>query len=436
MAGDDRLLRPLGGERRAAREVLERQDVDDGEVVVAGQAHRAVRLGQRDAGVRVGAVADEVAQAPQLLRARLLRRRRSPPRRRGGCRGCRWRSRPAWLATVSIGAQPAASADRDRDRARRGGGRRGRSCGRATAGPEPVPVQARAYFSPAQLERAEDFRTRPAGLGLAARWRSRSALLVLARARARRGGAGRPAAPGRSPARRPRPPVALIAGLAPLPLSRDRPRARRGRRPGRPRAGRLGGRRGQGGGGLGGLRGRRRRAARGRHAAHGAALVDPGRGRRRGLRRGTVYVGPVVLDPLFNKFTPAAGGASCAATCSSSRARRASTSARSTRWTPPAARRRPTPTSAASGTTKRVVLYDTLLKDFTPAEMRLVVAHELGHVRHHDVRDGLLWLAVVAPVRHVGRRARWPSGSPRATRRSGRARCRPWRCRWRCCRRP
>ena len=49
------------------------------------------------------------------------------------------------------------------------------------------------------------------------------------------------------------------------------------------------------------------------------------------------------------------------------------------------------------GHTKRVVLYDTLLKDFTPAETRLVVAHELGHVRHRDVPHGLLWLALVAP---------------------------------------
>ena len=49
------------------------------------------------------------------------------------------------------------------------------------------------------------------------------------------------------------------------------------------------------------------------------------------------------------------------------------------------------------GHTKRVVLYDTLLKDFTPAETRLVVAHELGHVRHRDVQHGLLWLALVAP---------------------------------------
>ena len=49
------------------------------------------------------------------------------------------------------------------------------------------------------------------------------------------------------------------------------------------------------------------------------------------------------------------------------------------------------------GRTKRVVLYDTLVDDFTPAETRLVVAHELGHVRHRDVPKGLLWIALVAP---------------------------------------
>jgi STE24 endopeptidase len=44
------------------------------------------------------------------------------------------------------------------------------------------------------------------------------------------------------------------------------------------------------------------------------------------------------------------------------------------------------------------VLYDTLLEEFTPAETLLVVAHELGHQRHQDLRNGLLWLALVAPA--------------------------------------
>jgi STE24 endopeptidase len=50
------------------------------------------------------------------------------------------------------------------------------------------------------------------------------------------------------------------------------------------------------------------------------------------------------------------------------------------------------------GHTKRVVLYDNLLADFTPEQVRSVVAHELGHVKHRDVPRGLLWLAIVAPA--------------------------------------
>jgi hypothetical protein len=69
----DHVLGPLRGERRAAREVLQRQHVDDREIVVAGEADRTVRLGQRDARIRLGAVADEIAEAPQLLDLSVLR---------------------------------------------------------------------------------------------------------------------------------------------------------------------------------------------------------------------------------------------------------------------------------------------------------------------------------------------------------------------------
>ena len=51
------------------------------------------------------------------------------------------------------------------------------------------------------------------------------------------------------------------------------------------------------------------------------------------------------------------------------------------------------------GHTKRVVLYDTLLERFTPEQVRLVVAHELGHVKHRDLARGMLWVAIVAPAR-------------------------------------
>jgi STE24 endopeptidase len=109
------------------------------------------------------------------------------------------------------------------------------------------------------------------------------------------------------------------------------------------------------------------------------------------------YLGPVVLDPVFNKFTPLPAGSTRSDVLEL--ARRAGVDVGEV-YSVDASRR----TTAANayvtgiGRTKRVVLYDTLLKDFTPAETRLVVAHELGHVRFRDVPHGLLWLALVAPV--------------------------------------
>jgi STE24 endopeptidase len=50
------------------------------------------------------------------------------------------------------------------------------------------------------------------------------------------------------------------------------------------------------------------------------------------------------------------------------------------------------------GPTKRVVLFDTLLEHFTRDEVRLVVAHELAHVRHRDVLRGIAFSALVAPA--------------------------------------
>jgi STE24 endopeptidase len=40
------------------------------------------------------------------------------------------------------------------------------------------------------------------------------------------------------------------------------------------------------------------------------------------------------------------------------------------------------------GSTRRLVVYDTLLKDTPPAQVRLVVAHELGHAAEDDVLHG------------------------------------------------
>ena len=48
------------------------------------------------------------------------------------------------------------------------------------------------------------------------------------------------------------------------------------------------------------------------------------------------------------------------------------------------------------GPTGRVTLDQTLLRVSTPAEVRSVLAHEFGHVQHHDVLRGLGWFALTA----------------------------------------
>ena len=55
------------------------------------------------------------------------------------------------------------------------------------------------------------------------------------------------------------------------------------------------------------------------------------------------------------------------------------------------------------GPTKRVVLFDTLLDRYNRDEVRVVVAHELAHVRHRDVPRG-----ASATPRSSRRARRWP----------------------------
>ena len=110
----------------------------------------------------------------------------------------------------------------------------------------------------------------------------------------------------------------------------------------------------------------------------------------------TTYAGPIVLDPIFNRFTPLPAGQTRSDVLDL--ARKAGVEVGQV-YVMDASRR----TTAANayvnglGHTKRVVLYDNLLDDFSRDETRLVVAHELGHVRHHDVPRGLIWLAIVTP---------------------------------------
>lgn len=109
------------------------------------------------------------------------------------------------------------------------------------------------------------------------------------------------------------------------------------------------------------------------------------------------YLSPVVVDPLFNTFEEVPEGRLRSDVLDL--ARRAGVDVGEV-YVMDASRR----TTAANayvaglGQTKRVVLYDTLVENFSEDETRLVVAHELAHVHYDDVPHGLLFLAIVAPV--------------------------------------
>jgi STE24 endopeptidase len=111
----------------------------------------------------------------------------------------------------------------------------------------------------------------------------------------------------------------------------------------------------------------------------------------------TIWLYPILIDPIFNKFEPLPRGKLRAEVLQL--ADRAGVDVGQV-YRVDASRR----TSAANayviglGHSKRVVLYDNLIDDFPPGEVRTVVAHELGHQKHNDLLRGLAWLAIVAPA--------------------------------------
>jgi STE24 endopeptidase len=112
-----------------------------------------------------------------------------------------------------------------------------------------------------------------------------------------------------------------------------------------------------------------------------------------------VFLAPILINPLFNDFTPL----------------------RKTQWADQQPRvqaiideakipvaeilvmdasRQSTHTNAyftGFGSTRRIVLYDTLLKNHTPEEIESVLAHEIGHWQHDHIVKGML-IAIVGSV--------------------------------------
>jgi STE24 endopeptidase len=286
-----------------------------------------------------------------------------------------WRL-PIALVTAVVVAEAAVVLMRPRDR-----------------GPEPVPVEPRAYFSAAQIEKAEEFRTGQLWIYVAQTAIGLGVLVLIVRRPPERLAAlRRPVLAGAAVAAA----ISVAAGVAALPLAAVA--RERAKDVGLVTQDWLG---------YAGDVVKAQAIAAGFAALGGALLVF---GMRRFGSRWwipgaavviafgvvTTYAAPVVLDPLFNDFKRLPRGELRSDVLEL--ASRADVDVGEV-YEMDASRR----TTAANayvtgiGRTKRVVLYDTLVNDFDPAETRLVVAHELGHVHHRDVRNGLIWLAIVAP---------------------------------------
>jgi STE24 endopeptidase len=126
-------------------------------------------------------------------------------------------------------------------------------------------------------------------------------------------------------------------------------------------------------------------------------------------------VAPVLLDPLFNDFTRLPDGETRSDVLELASAAGVKVGEV---YSVDASRR----TTAANayvaglGPTKRVVLFDTLLDRYSRDEIRVVVAHELAHVRNRDVIRGVAFAALVAPAATLAvQRLSWELSEERGT---------------------
>jgi Zn-dependent protease with chaperone function len=109
-----------------------------------------------------------------------------------------------------------------------------------------------------------------------------------------------------------------------------------------------------------------------------------------------VWLGPVVLAPIFNRYSELPPGRTRSDVIAL--AREADVDVGDVLVVDASRRTRGANAFVTGlGHTKRVVLYDTLIERFTPEQVRLVVAHELGHVHNRDLLRGMLWVALATP---------------------------------------
>jgi STE24 endopeptidase len=101
------------------------------------------------------------------------------------------------------------------------------------------------------------------------------------------------------------------------------------------------------------------------------------------------FVFPVLVEPVFNKFTPLESGE--LRTNLVGLAARDGVPVKDVLVADASRRTRAVNAYVSGfGPTRRIVVYDTLLKEAPPAEVEAVVAHELGHAKDGDVVTGTL----------------------------------------------
>jgi STE24 endopeptidase len=99
------------------------------------------------------------------------------------------------------------------------------------------------------------------------------------------------------------------------------------------------------------------------------------------------FVFPVLVEPVFNKFTPMPAGP--LRTDLVAMAARDGVPVRDVLVADASRRTRAVNAYVSGfGATRRIVVYDTLLERATPDEVESVVAHELGHAKDGDVITG------------------------------------------------
>lgn len=107
------------------------------------------------------------------------------------------------------------------------------------------------------------------------------------------------------------------------------------------------------------------------------------------------YLYPLVVEPVFNRFEPMPDGDLRTSLLQMAQADGVPVE---DVLVADASRRTSTLNAYVSGfgATRRIVVYDNLLDQAPPDQVRTVVAHELGHAAEHDVRDGTLIAALAA----------------------------------------